>query len=52
MPEYEYANEMFDPDEETVDLPDDAEGITVSTFGDYAHVRYLKPVEGDEETNG
>lgn len=45
MPEYEYVHETFDKRTETVDIPDDAHGVTVDYFGDYASVQYLRPVE-------
>lgn len=43
MPEYAYQMASFDP-EETVDLPEDAVGVTLDTFGDRVFVRYLLPV--------
>lgn len=47
MTEYEYVFEMFDQDD-TVDVPDEAVGVTVDSFSDSATVRYLLPVEDDD----
>lgn len=47
MPEYEYPLQTFTPDE-TVDVPAEAVGATVSTFGNRVSVRYLVPV-GEED---
>jgi hypothetical protein len=49
MPEYEYHHETFDEDG-TIELPDDAIGITTDSMGDFedgltVHVKYLTPVE-------
>lgn len=50
MTEYDYVYDSFRPDEgETVDIPDDATGITTGSFGDMATVRYLIPVGDDNE---
>lgn len=49
MAEYAYVHESFDEDD-TVDIPDQALGVTVETFGKLGkpgmtvHVRYLLPV--------
>lgn len=45
--EYEYRFSMFGPDE-TIELPDGATGVTVTSFGDNAVVKYLVPVEHPE----
>jgi hypothetical protein len=47
MTEYEYVFETFDQNG-SIEIPDEAVGVTVGTFGDHATVRYLKPVVGDE----
>lgn len=47
MKEYEYHFVMF-PSDETVDIPDEAVGITCDSFGDNGTVRYLTPIEDDE----
>lgn len=44
MPRYEYRSKSFDRDDGTVDLPDDAVGVTISTFAGKVYARYLAPV--------
>lgn len=39
---YRYVKESFDP-EETIDIPEDAVGVTLDSFSDMATVRYLIP---------
>lgn len=49
MTEYGYRSKAFQPGKgETVSIPDNAIGVTVSTFGDpetdgHVHARYLVP---------
>lgn len=47
MTEYEYVSERFEKESETVDVPDDAVGVTVDYFGDLGVVQYLQPVDSD-----
>lgn len=48
MTEYEHVRKSFDKGE-TVDVPDDAVGITTDTFSTFVSVNYLMPVgDGDE----
>jgi hypothetical protein len=49
--EYSYHMADFDPDE-TIDLPDEAEGLTLDTFGGRVFVRYLLPVATDGGEDG
>lgn len=53
MPEYEYRHVTFGQ-EESVWIPEDAIGVTTSTFGDFqgginVHVRYLVPTEDGDQ---
>ncbi|MEE6210885.1 hypothetical protein U3A55_12070 [Salarchaeum sp. III] len=53
MTEYEFASTTFSADE-TVDIPDAAVGVTVSTFGDLDEhgvitARYLVPTDGGRD---
>lgn len=53
MPQYDYFRQQFQPGQgETVEIPDEAIGVTIKTWGDpdgdgAVFVRYLVPVEED-----
>jgi hypothetical protein len=44
---YEHVFETFDKNNETIELPDDAVGVSVDTFSLHAQVHYLRPVRDD-----
>lgn len=45
MTEYEWVYKSWNKEEgETVEIPDDAIGVTVGSFGDLGTVYYLAPV--------
>lgn len=46
MTEYEYQRKTFDKEGGTIDIPDEAVGITTDYFSDFAVVEYLLPVGG------
>lgn len=43
MTEYRYHQRTFDKTNETIELPEDATGLTVDDVGDVAVVKYLTP---------
>lgn len=45
MNEYRYQSKRFDKEDGTVEIPDEAVGVTTDYFGDHAVVEYLVPVE-------
>ncbi len=47
MSEYEHRHQMVDK-EDTIEIPDDAVGITTDTFGDSMTVHYLVPAGGED----
>lgn len=49
MTEYRYERQSFDRSTETVEIPDNAVGITTDYFGDLGTVDYLLPVEDVDE---
>jgi len=50
MPEYRYVHENFDKEDETIEIPDEAIGVTTDYFGDLASVDYLLPVNGGSDS--
>lgn len=48
MTYYEYEKQTFDPEQDVVEIPDDAIGVSLDTMGDFegglvATARYLVP---------
>lgn len=47
--EYRYESDQWDREDETVEIPDEATGLTVTYFGPIADAKYLIPADGGRQ---